>query len=32
MTGVIDVENPVVQAMQEGRFRELDDDEVEELE
>lgn len=30
-TGVIDVENPVVQAMREGKFRELDDDEVEEL-
>ncbi|KAH6608985.1 hypothetical protein Trco_002331 [Trichoderma cornu-damae] len=29
--GVIDVENPVVQAMREGKFRDLGDDEVEEL-
>ncbi|KAL7945103.1 guanine nucleotide exchange factor [Trichoderma barbatum] len=29
--GVIDVENPVAQAMREGKFRELGDDEVEEL-
>ncbi|KAL7821874.1 guanine nucleotide exchange factor [Trichoderma gracile] len=29
--GVIDVENPVAQALREGRFRDLGDDEVEEL-
>ncbi|KAL7796853.1 guanine nucleotide exchange factor [Trichoderma ceciliae] len=29
--GVIDVENPVAQAMREGKFRDLGDDEVEEL-
>jgi hypothetical protein len=29
--GIIDVENPVAQAMREGKFRELGDDEVEEL-
>lgn len=30
--GIIDVQNPVEQAIREGRFRELDDNEVEELE
>ncbi|UKZ75872.1 hypothetical protein TrVFT333_003567 [Trichoderma virens FT-333] len=29
--GIIDVENPVAQAMREGKFRDLGDDEVEEL-
>ncbi|KAH0530039.1 hypothetical protein TsFJ059_004715 [Trichoderma semiorbis] len=29
--GIIDVENPVAQAVREGRFRDLGDDEVEEL-
>ncbi|KAI1054163.1 hypothetical protein LB506_010325 [Fusarium annulatum] len=31
-TGIIDVQNPVEAAVREGRFRELKDDEVEELE
>lgn len=31
-TGVVNVENPVATAMREGRYRELGDDEVEELE
>ncbi|KAF5695800.1 guanine nucleotide exchange factor synembryn [Fusarium denticulatum] len=31
-TGIIDVQNPVETALREGRFRELRDDEVEELE
>lgn len=31
MNGLINVENPVETAIQEGRFRELDDDEVEEI-
>ncbi|KAF4981232.1 hypothetical protein FZEAL_2920 [Fusarium zealandicum] len=31
-TGIVDVQNPVEAAMREGRFRELKDDEVEELE
>jgi hypothetical protein len=30
-TGIIDVQNPVETALREGRFRELRDDEVEEL-
>lgn len=31
-TGIIDVQNPVEAAMRQGQFRELKDDEVEELE
>lgn len=29
--GIIDVENPVAQAVREGRYRELGDDEIEEV-
>jgi len=31
-TGVVDIQNPVEAAMREGRYRELKDDEVEEIE
>lgn len=30
--GIVDIQNPVEQAVQEGKFRELDDEEVEEIE
>jgi hypothetical protein len=31
-TGIVDIQNPVETAMREGRYRELKDDEVEEIE
>jgi hypothetical protein len=31
-TGIVDIQNPVEAAVREGRYRELKDDEVEEIE